>query len=156
MRTLLRTLICALLACAVAGCGLVYHPSVQQGNLLDKKTVDQLKPGMTKRQVIVLLGSPSVASPFDHDRWDYVRTYATRGNPMNTQAFTLYFNNDVLVRTEGNFFTADAQKLLEQSKAYDTDAPKDGKPGDKDTNGAHPDTSMDGIGRRHPGGPPNG
>jgi outer membrane protein assembly factor BamE len=143
MRTLLRTLVCALLACAVAGCGLIYQPAVQQGNLLDKKTVDKLKPGLTKRQVIVLMGSPSVASPFDSDRWDYVRTYAPRGRNMTTQALTLYFNNDVLVRTEGNFFPADASKLLDQSKKYSIDYKSDKKgdktEGDSSDSGSAPD-----------------
>jgi outer membrane protein assembly factor BamE len=144
MRTLLRPLICALLACAVAGCGLIYKPTVQQGNLLDKKDVAKLKPGMTKRQVIVLMGSPSVASPFDHDRWDYVRTYAPRGRNMTTQTFTLYFNNDVLVRTEGNFFPADAGKLLDQSKNYQinykSDKQGDKAEGDSGNTGSEPDS----------------
>ena len=64
MQKLLRTLGMAILASSVAACGLVYVPDVQQGNLLDKKTVEQLQPGMTKRQVLVLMGSPSVNSPF--------------------------------------------------------------------------------------------
>ncbi|HET6588246.1 MAG TPA: outer membrane protein assembly factor BamE [Oleiagrimonas sp.] len=119
MRTLFRTLTCTLLAVAIAGCGLVYHPPLQQGNLLDKKTVDKLKPGMTKRQVIVLMGSPSIASPFDHDRWDYVHAFAVNGGKMQVRKLTLFFNNDALVRTEGSLFAADNEKMLKQAKVYD-------------------------------------
>ena len=118
MRMLLRTLVCLLLVCATASCGLIYKPDVQQGNLLDKKDVAQLKPGMTKHQVIVLLGTPSVTSPFDQDRWDYLSTFSRRGQKRTERALTLYFNNDVLVRTEGNFFEQNATELLKESKKY--------------------------------------
>jgi outer membrane protein assembly factor BamE len=131
-KQLIRTLGLALLATAVAGCGLVYTPDVQQGNLLDKKNVDQLQPGMTKRQVLVLLGTPSVISPFNNDRWDYVSTYSHRGKPMTTRTLTLSFNNDTLVKTEGDFFAQDAQKLLEDSKKYKNNPIDDAK-GDKNT-----------------------
>ncbi len=136
MRTLFRPLTATFLAVAVAGCGLVYHPPLQQGNLLDKKTVDKLEPGMTKRQVMVLMGSPSIASPFDHDRWDYVHAFAKRGGKQDVRKLTLYFNNDTLVKTEGSLFAADNSKMLEQAKMYDnagTDkATRDGPKGDKE------------------------
>ncbi|QWT22007.1 outer membrane protein assembly factor BamE [Bacillus sp. NP157] len=131
-KLLIRTLGMALLATATAGCGLVYTPDVQQGNLLDKKNVDQLQPGMTKRQVLVLLGTPSVISPFDNDRWDYVSTFSHRGKPMVTRTLTLTFNNDTLVRTDGDFFKQDAQQLLEDSKKYKSNPIDDAK-GDKNT-----------------------
>ncbi|QDE40047.1 outer membrane protein assembly factor BamE [Luteibacter pinisoli] len=131
-KQLIRTLGLVLLATAVSGCALVYTPDVQQGNLLDKKNVDQLQPGMTKRQVLVLLGTPSVISPFDNDRWDYVSTFSHRGKPMTTRTLTLSFNNDTLVRTEGDFFKQDAQQLLEDSKKYKSNPIEDAK-GDKNT-----------------------
>lgn len=136
MRTFFRTLTCTLLVAAVAGCGLVYHPPLQQGNLLDKKTVDKLEPGMTKRQVVVLMGSPSIDSPFDHDRWDYVHAFSKRGGTPETRKLTLFFNNDTLVKTEGSLFAADNTKMLEQAKMYDaagTDkADREGAKGDKE------------------------
>ncbi|MGH8171984.1 MAG: outer membrane protein assembly factor BamE, partial [Rhodanobacteraceae bacterium] len=44
----------------LAGCGLVYKVDVQQGNLFDEATVQSLKPGMSKRQVLLVMGSPAV------------------------------------------------------------------------------------------------
>ena len=32
---------------------------------------------MSKQQVLTLLGSPSIADPFHHDRWDYTATQRT-------------------------------------------------------------------------------
>lgn len=135
MQKLIRTLGMALMATAIAGCGIVYTPDVQQGNLLDKKNVDQLQPGMTKRQVLVLLGTPSVISPFDDNRWDYVSTFSHRGKPMTTRTLTLTFNNDVLVRSDGDFFAQDAQQLLKDSKKYknDSDQLNGDSKGDKNT-----------------------
>ncbi|MDF3983083.1 outer membrane protein assembly factor BamE [Luteibacter sp. PPL201] len=144
MQKLIRTLGMALMATAIAGCGLVYTPDVQQGNLLDKKNVDQLQPGMTKRQVLVLLGTPSVVSPFDNNRWDYVSTFSHRGKPMTTRTLTLTFNNDVLVRSDGDFFAQDAQQLLKDSSKYKNDSNQlnDAK-GDKNTSAN--DKKDDGI-----------
>ena len=131
MQKLITLLVFAMLALSIAGCHIVYTPDVQQGNLLDKKMVDQLKPGMTKHQVLVLMGTPSVSSPFDHSRWDYVSTQSHRGGKIKVRTFTLTFNNDTLVRTEGDFFAQDAQQLVKDSKKYHADYPVNETEGDK-------------------------
>jgi outer membrane protein assembly factor BamE len=131
MQKLITLLVLSTLALTVAGCHIVYKPDVQQGNLLDKKTVDQLKPGLTKHQVLVLMGSPSVSSPFDRSRWDYVSTFSHRGYPQKLRTLTLTFNNDTLVRTEGDFFAQDAQKLVNDSKKYNSGYPVNETEGDK-------------------------
>lgn len=136
MHKLIRTLGFATLALSLASCRLVYTPDVQQGNLLDKKTVDQLQPGMTKRQVLVLMGSPSVNSPFDQNEWDYVSTQQHRGGPIKIRALKLTFNNDVLVKTDGDFFAEDAQKLINDTKKYHASYPVDETKGDKNTGGS--------------------
>jgi outer membrane protein assembly factor BamE len=131
MQKLITLLVVAMLALSMAGCHIVYKADVQQGNLLDKKTVDQLKPGMTKHQVLVLMGTPSVNTPFDQSRWDYVSTFSHRGNPIKVRTFTLTFNNDTLVRTEGDFFAQDAQQLVKDSKKYNAGYPVNETEGDK-------------------------
>jgi len=136
MHKLIRTLGFTLLALSLAGCGLVYVPDVQQGNILDKKTVDQLHPGMTKHQVLVLMGSPSVHTPFNQDRWDYVSTQQHRGGPIKIRTFTLTFNNDTLARTEGDFFAQDPEQMLKDSKKYHATYPVDETQGDKNTSGS--------------------
>lgn len=131
MQKLITLLVFAMLALSLAGCHIAYKPDVQQGNLLDKKVVDQLKPGMTKHQVLVLMGTPSVSTPFDQSRWDYVSTFSHRGNPQKVRTFTLTFNNDTLVRTEGDFFAQDAQQLVKDSKKYNAGYPVNETEGDK-------------------------
>ena len=131
MQKLITLLVFALLAVSIAGCHIVYTPDVQQGNLLDKTMVDQLKPGMSKHQVLLLMGTPSVSTPFDQSRWDYVSTQQHRGGPILLRTFTLTFNNDTLVRTQGDFFAQDAQQLVKDSKKYHASYPVDETQGDK-------------------------
>ena len=70
MKRFARLLPALLLGLGLGGCGLVYTVDVQQGNLLNKKLVDQLKPGMRKRQVALALGAPSVPAPCEQSRGD--------------------------------------------------------------------------------------
>jgi outer membrane protein assembly factor BamE len=131
MQKLITLLVFALLAVSIAGCHIVYVPDVQQGNLLDKTMVDQLKPGMSKHQVLLLMGTPSVSTPFDQSRWDYVSTLQHRGGVIDLRTFTLTFNNDTLVRTQGDFFAQDAQEMVKDSKKYHASYPVDETQGDK-------------------------
>lgn len=139
MHKLFSLPIVAALALIVSGCHLVYTPDVRQGNLFDKtidqKAVDQLQPGLTKRQVLVLLGTPSVTSPFDQSRWDYVSTYSHRGGKMTVSTMSLYFTNDTLARIEGDPFIESNKNLLKESKKFNVDYPVNDKGGDKDIQG---------------------
>lgn len=114
----------------LAGCGMLYKLDVQQGNLFDKATVDTLKPGMTKRQVLLVMGSPSIISPFDQDRWDYISTMRVGRGEMETKDLILYFENDALARIEGDYFPEDPQKLIKESQKYKRQYPDTERPDD--------------------------
>ena len=49
-----------------------YKIPFDQGHLIDKDKIEQLKSGLTKEQVIYLLGTPSIKDVFHQDRWDYI------------------------------------------------------------------------------------
>ena len=104
----------------LGACAIVYKPDIQQGNVLSKDNVEQLKPGMSKEQVLALLGQPSVASPFDQERWDYVNTLQHRGGKVDVRDFTVYFENGVLARTEGTYRKEDGLRMLKQVSQYPT------------------------------------
>ena len=55
----------------LGGCA-IYKIDVPQGNVLTSEMRQNLKPGMTKRQVRFVLGSPAVIDPFHPERWDYI------------------------------------------------------------------------------------
>ena len=87
----------------LAGCGLIYKADVQQGSVIDSEDIERLEPGLTKRQVIVLLGTPSISDPFHQDRWDYVSSYSRRGQDITRNQLLLTFENDELVTIEGDY-----------------------------------------------------
>lgn len=118
MRNLSCMLAVAAMALLMAGCSLVYKPNIQQGNVLEQAKVDQLKPGMSKQQVLALLGSPSIASPFDQNRWDYVTTQQKRGGKIKKKALTLYFANGTLTRTDGSILATTTLQQLSDAAQY--------------------------------------
>lgn len=82
---------------------LMYRPTIQQGNVITQETINQLEPGMSKRQVTYLLGTPSLVDTFHQNRWDYIYTLKENAAPMEQKNLTLYFENDKLVRISGDF-----------------------------------------------------
>lgn len=116
---LLRLALAATLIATVGGCGILYKQPIYQGNLMEKSAVEQLQVGMGKQQVSALIGSPSIADPFHQQRWDYTSTQrAGRGANAEIKTFTLYFENDALVRWEGEYFPEQDQALAAQMRKF--------------------------------------
>lgn len=86
----------------------VYKIGIPQGNIITQEMVDQLRPGMTKRQVIFVMGTPLVRDPFHQDRWDYVYSYQPGGGVRGQERLTVFFENDQLVRFTGDFVPTEA------------------------------------------------
>jgi outer membrane protein assembly factor BamE len=80
----------------------VYKMEVQQGNIVTQEMVDSLQPGMSKRQVRFLLGTPLLVDVFHQDRWDYVYTMRRGRQPMERNRVSLHFADAALVRVEGD------------------------------------------------------
>jgi outer membrane protein assembly factor BamE (lipoprotein component of BamABCDE complex) len=113
----MRLFLALCLALSLPACGIVYKLPTRQGNVIEQKQLDQLKPGMTRDQVRFLMGTPLAASPFREDRWDYVGYYKTPRGQVFTRTVTLWFDGDKLARMEG----VEAPKTSDQS-APDTGA----------------------------------
>ena len=75
---------------------------VQQGNALDQESVAKLKLGLSRSQVRFLLGTPLLVDIFRNNRWDYVYTYHKAGKLTEQKRITLFFDNDILQRMEGD------------------------------------------------------
>lgn len=120
-----RITLCALLALALSACGLVYKQNIQQGNVLDDDKIAELDIGMTKRQVMVLLGSPAVQSPFHEDRWDYMNTFSQRGGKPIKRVLTLRFENNRLASIDGTYLDQDsvAAQALRELQDVERDRP---------------------------------
>lgn len=85
------------------GCIRPYKIDIQQGNFISAQQLTQLKPGMTKREVRYVLGTPMVVDPFHENRWDYYY-YLRSGNSKTPEhrRITIVFNNDALQEIQGD------------------------------------------------------
>lgn len=93
----------ALLVLAPLAGGCVYRMTIQQGNFLQKRSIEQLQVGMTRSQVRYLLGTPMVPLTFDTDRWDYLY-YLKKGHLGRPDHYllTVYFANDRVSRIDNH------------------------------------------------------
>lgn len=120
MRVFSALIVLALLGASATGCSIVYKPDIQQGNVLDQAKVDQLKPGLTKEQVVALLGQPSLVSPFNQNEWDYYSSLQKRGGKIDRKTLRLTFQNDVLAGNEGVAWVQTGTEMLKQVAQYPT------------------------------------
>ncbi|MCQ2995790.1 outer membrane protein assembly factor BamE [Pseudomonas phytophila] len=91
---------------ALAGCSFpgVYKIDIQQGNVVTQDMIDQLRPGMTRRQVRFIMGNPLLTDTFHADRWDYLYSLQPGGGERQQERVSLIFNgNDQLVSLSGDF-----------------------------------------------------
>ena len=79
----------------------VYKLTVQQGNIVTQDMIDELKVGMTKRQVAYVMGTPLIRSPYQQNRWDYLYTLERRDKVVKEYQVTLFFNGDLYTHLEG-------------------------------------------------------
>ena len=120
----------------LSGCGLIYKVDAQQGNLFDKAAVESLSPGMSKRQVLLIMGSPAVISPFNQDRWDYVSTMRRGRGKMESKDLVLHFENDSLVKIDGDYFPEDPDQLIKDARKYKRQFQDDATPRENRNNPA--------------------
>ena len=104
---LIRSLALGWLLAGLVGCGSnfgfpgVYRINVEQGNVVTEEMVEQLRPGLNRRQVRYIMGTPLIEDSFHEDRWDY-RYLLRNGNELLSETqLTLWFEEDELVRVEG-------------------------------------------------------
>ena len=110
-QTACKTLVLLGLCGLLAACGSVssfsfpgvYRIDVPQGNIITQEMIDQLRPGLTKRQVTFILGTPLLRDTFDQDRWDYLYSFQPGGGERAQERLTVYFENDQLTRFTGDF-----------------------------------------------------
>ncbi|HNP63203.1 MAG TPA: outer membrane protein assembly factor BamE [Woeseiaceae bacterium] len=79
-------------ACFMVLSACVYRANIAQGNLIERKDLDQVEIGMTKSQIRFLLGTPMINDPFTANRWDYVY-YLTIGrrDAVQKRWVSIYF-----------------------------------------------------------------
>ncbi|ORU90034.1 MAG: cell envelope protein SmpA [Cycloclasticus sp. symbiont of Poecilosclerida sp. M] len=81
----------------------VYKINVRQGNVVTQEMIDQLRPGMDKRQVKFLLGTPLLVDPFHKERWDYFYNLKKGGSQSTRERITVIFKDGELAGLKGDF-----------------------------------------------------
>lgn len=103
-----------LLACSLAlsACIKPYQPNVQQGNIINNSNLTEIRYGMTKQEVLFILGTPMVIDPFNEQRWDYF--YSNRNQRKGETAqrlITAIFDGDKLIELNGDVDLSNVQNL---------------------------------------------
>ncbi len=96
-----------LLPLAMSGCAKVprlgvYKLDIQQGNIVTEEMLARLEPGMDKRKVRFILGTPLVADTFSTNRWDYLYTFKQAGQSREQRHIVVIFEGESLNRVEGD------------------------------------------------------
>jgi outer membrane protein assembly factor BamE len=94
-----------------------YKLEIRQGNLITQDMRAKLKLGMTQGQVKAALGAPLVNDPYHANRWDYLYRLEQRGELVENQRLTLYFEKGALARIDD----ATPLKLSETAKQEQND-----------------------------------
>lgn len=78
----------------------LYKPPITQGNnnILEKDKTRRLKIGMTRQQVLFLLGEPVMPSVFNLNRWDYLYYNIPPKGPRTSRKLSLFFENELLAK----------------------------------------------------------
>ncbi len=105
-KILLPILICLVTLCNLTAC--VYHPDVQQGNVLTQKDLNALHDGMSAYEVQSLFGDPVLINIFKDNRIVYVYTFQKGHRPMTEKRLLVYLRNNRVVNywTDSNAPTA--------------------------------------------------
>lgn len=116
MQKLLPTLTAAALIASLSGCSVfsdnelravsfpgVHKIDIQQGNVVDQEMIDQLRPQMSKGQVLYVMGTPLLKDTFEQERWDYLYSYQPGGKQRVQQVVSLFFEGDQLTYFKGDF-----------------------------------------------------
>jgi outer membrane protein assembly factor BamE len=100
---------------ALTGCGVPRIPGVtpykidiQQGNFLTQDMVAQLKTGMTREQVRIVLGTPLLTDIFHADRWDYLYWHEDQAGKREQRRLTVFFEDGKLSRLDGDIVAGQA------------------------------------------------
>lgn len=100
-------LLVSALVLLLSGCSVIdwmtYKLPVNQGNIVEQKDVDKLKPGMTRDQVVFVLGQPLAQSSFAADRWEYLYTTRSGHGESTAKRLTVTFNGEALATVSGDF-----------------------------------------------------
>ncbi|PKO54839.1 MAG: LPS-assembly protein LptD [Betaproteobacteria bacterium HGW-Betaproteobacteria-2] len=117
-KTMLKTNLIALAAILmlVANASL-FAMDMRQDGVVTSTMMMQLRPGVTKAQVLSIMGKPLTANENLANRWDYTYQKWHEGQLIEQRRVTLEFENDTLTRIQSELIPVDNSIISEQPPA---------------------------------------
>ncbi len=99
----------------------LHRVDVYQGNYIEVQRLENLKPGMSKADVQLLLGTPLVRDVYDPSTWYYTFYHSnSEGDIKELQRLRLHFDQN------GKYLYYDGDITPEQSSAVDVGSVQEG------------------------------
>ena len=119
-KLLIISFLCA--SVLAGGCGgqkipLVHRIDIPQGNVVTQDMLDRLEPGLNKRQVTYIMGSPMLVDVFNQEEWIYLYSFQPGGGDRVQRRVSLFFDDDRLVRVDGDVRLAEEMPVAVRSAA---------------------------------------
>lgn len=114
-------------ACSSTQVPFVHRMEIPQGNVVTKDMVEKLEPGLTKRQVTYIMGSPMLVDVFNQEQWVYIYSFEPSSGERVQRQLSLGFEDDALVRVSGDVDVITETSLAVQSaqgKSRSVDVPE--------------------------------
>ena len=114
LRRLARWTCAGALALSLGGC-LGYDGDVARGYVVDTRSLDQIKPGASAEQVLVVLGTPSTTSTIGGSAWYYISQKVERPMAFSAPEITdqrvlaVYFTPQKKVERVANYGMQDGK-----------------------------------------------
>ena len=102
----------------------VYTIPIQQGNIINQAMIDQLRPNMTERQVLYILGSPMLVDTFHQKRWNYLYSNQPSGEDRQQKRVSILFNEANQVSGIQGDFKPSSTPVVKSSEETTVDVPK--------------------------------
>ena len=99
----------------------VYKTDINQGSVLRTENFEQVREGMTKAQVLKLIGSPSVIDIFHENQWDYIHNSTLANAEVLFFRVSLKFAEDKI--TEISIINPENIKIVEERNLLDSPIP---------------------------------
>lgn len=102
LHRLIRTIITGILFISLAGCGLIYHQNISQGNLYSHYDASRIKTGMAPTEVTNIMGYPVLENVYPNKKLTYVYSLKKGHHDASTKSIIISFQNNRVTAVNQN------------------------------------------------------
>ena len=120
----MKFILIAFFLCLLYGCSrshdrgfnapLLYKIDIQQGNVINQEMLNKLEPGMDKKRVKFIMGTPVIVDPFHNERWEYIYSFQEGGKVREQRHITLHFEDNKLAYISGDIEVSNISKRKDE------------------------------------------